>query len=111
VTAIYRFLPLAAPGFALGTSIAAAQTNNRDNSAGTPRSRVAMPTYPSGQSNPALSPGRLPQGETGVQAEKSPNVPGATGTTVVPGNRSTIGTDRRATNQQKTGQTSSSDAN
>ena len=106
MTAFYRSLPTAALGLALATSLAAAQSNNPGNSGGASGSRIVTPTNPSDQSNPALSSGTLPKGKTGVQAAKNPNVPGATGSTVVPGNRSTIGTDQRATNQQKTGQTS-----
>jgi hypothetical protein len=38
----------------------------------------------------------------GVAAAANPNVPGATGTTVVPGNNSTVASDATATyNQQK----------
>ncbi len=107
----YRIIPLAALSFAFGTSLAVAQTNNPGNSGGTPGSKVAVPTYPKGYSDPAQSPGRLPRGTSGVQAGQNPNVPGATGSAVVPGDQSTISADRRATTEQKTGGTTSAGAN
>ena len=103
MTTFYRSLPVAVLTVILGASVAAAQNNNPGNSGVTPDSRIAEPTYPPGQSNPALSPGRLPKGAVGVQADQNPNVPGATGNAVVPGDNSTIGGDRRGTTEQKTG--------
>jgi hypothetical protein len=103
LTTFGRSLSLAALAVTLGASIAAAQNNNPGNSGGTPGSRLAEPTYPQGQTDPALSPGRLPRGTAGVQADRNPNLSGATGNTVVPGDNSTVSADRRGTTQQKTG--------
>ena len=108
MTVISRSILLAASLFVVSATGALAQNNNPGNTGGASGSRIATPDYPpAAGSNPALSPGRLPKGSTGVPAAENPNVPGATGQTIVPGNRSTIGADRRGTTQEKTGQTSS----
>jgi len=105
---ISRSILLVASLFAVSTAGALAQNNNPGNAGGATGSRIATPDYPpTAGSDPALSPGRLNKGTTGVPAAENPNVAGATGNTVVPGNRSTIGADRRGTTEQKTGQTSS----
>ena len=70
-----RSLCLAALTVMLGASVAAAQNNNPGNPGGAPGSRIADPTYPAGQADPALSPGRLPKGTVGVGADQNPNVP------------------------------------
>ncbi len=68
---------------------------------------VANPQYPAGQSSdPALSPGYLPQSaKNSVPAADNPNVPGATGMTVVHGDNSTIGQDRTSSVEEKIGAT------
>jgi hypothetical protein len=111
LTAFHRIIPLAAFALFAGTSLAAAQTNNPGNAGGAPGSRIAVPTYPKGYSDPAESPGRLQPGSSGVQADRNPNVAGATGSAVVPGDQSSIRADRRATTEQKTGGASSEGAN
>ena len=79
-----------------------AQTNNPGKSGGS--GSVANQTYETGTPNPALETGRLPKGATSVPADENPTVRGATGDTIVKGDRSTITGDRRATVQQKTGE-------
>jgi hypothetical protein len=69
---------------------------------------LAKPTYPSGQNNdPALT-GQRPSGTASVPASENPHVPGATGSTVVPGDNSTVSSNRRGTVQQKSGTTNTS---
>lgn len=70
--------------------------NNPDNMAGTTGSQVAIPQRPGGASNPALTTGTLPKAkEATVPPDKNPNKSGATGHTVVPGNKSSISADRK----------------
>jgi hypothetical protein len=108
MTALFRSIPIAACLVALSAAGALAQNNNPGHSAGPAGSATTTPTYPPGQAgDPALSPGHLPRGAGGVAAGQNPNVPGATGQTVVPGNNSTIGAARHGTVEQKTGQTQS----
>jgi hypothetical protein len=66
---------------------------------------VANSDYPPGQaSDPALTPGYLSRNATnGVPAAQNPNVPGATGMTVVHGDNSTIGQDRTGSVEEKIG--------
>jgi hypothetical protein len=105
---ISRSLSLATLVLAVGATGAMAQSAN---DAGAPsRSGIAVPDYPAGYSDPALSPGRLSQGATNVPSDENPNVAGATGMTIVRGDRSTIGGDRRGTIEQKAGSISSSDS-
>jgi hypothetical protein len=81
-----------------------AQSNNSHDAGGVPESKVATPTYPPNQaSNPALSPCRFPREASNVPAAENPNVSGATGHTVVPGDKSSIGRDRVGTTTEKTG--------
>lgn len=81
-----------------------ANPSNPDNAAGATGSQVANPKYPPGtESNPALSPGTLPKGATGVPPDKNPNVSGATGHTIVPGTHSSVTKARKATVKKKTG--------
>jgi hypothetical protein len=109
---VFRLIPLAAVALAFSVAGASAQNNNPGNSAGSNGSLVATPTYPAGEApDPALSPGRLPKTVTNVPADENPNVPGATGETIVHGDRSTIGGDRRATIEQKSGDVGSDGSN
>lgn len=64
---------------------------------------VANSDYPSGQArDPALAPGYLSKSATNtVPAAENPNVPGATGTTIVHGDNSTIGQDRTSSVEEK----------
>jgi hypothetical protein len=99
-------IALAAVVLALAATGASAQTtNNPGNSGGLPGSQIAMPEYPAGFSDPALSPGRrVPAAVAStLPADENPGVAGATGMSIVPGDRSTIAGDRRATIEQKTG--------
>ncbi len=111
MTTIYRSASLAAVSFVLGAAVATAQNNNPGDTGGSPGSRIALPTYPAGQSDPALSPGRLTKGATGVPADANPNVRGATGEGVVQGDNSSVSGDRKGTTQQKTGQISGGSGN
>lgn len=109
MTSRFRLTLLAATVFALPAAGALAQTNNPGESGGTRGSMIAPQTYPPGTaSNPALSTGKLPAGAAGVPAAHNPNVAGATGHTIVPGNNSSVAADRRGTVEQKTGETGSS---
>ena len=104
MTTLARSMLLLASLSLVPTASVLAQNNNPGNSGGTKGSEIAIPTYPPGQnSDPALTTGRLPSGATNVPADENPNVRGATGDTIVKGDRSTIVGDRRATIQQKTG--------
>lgn len=79
-------------------------TNNPKNEAGVSGSKVANPQRPGGNSNPALSTQTLPKEANGsVPPDKNPNVKGATGHTLVPGNKSTLSDDRPPTVHTKTG--------
>jgi hypothetical protein len=71
---------------------------------------IAVPEYPAGYSNPALLPGGLPPGATNIPVDENPNVAGATGFTIVRGDRSTISGDRAGTIEQRTGSVTASDA-
>jgi hypothetical protein len=68
---------------------------------------VSNSDYPPGQpSDPALSPGYLSKSAKGsVPAAQNPNVPGATGMTIVHGDNSTIGQDRTSSVEEKIGAT------
>lgn len=69
---------------------------------------VAKPTYPAGQANdPALT-GQRPTSTASVPTQNNPHAPGATGSTVVPGDSSSVAGDHRGTVQQKTGTGSAS---
>ena len=100
-----RSLVLLASLSIIPTAAVFAQNNNPGNSGGGGRgSEIANPTYPAGQApDPALTSGRSPHGAANVPADENPTVRGATGDTIVKGDRSTITGDRRATTQQKTG--------
>jgi hypothetical protein len=66
---------------------------------------LGIPSYPTseGAENPALTTGSRYSVTPTTPANENPTVPGATGLTIVRGDRSTISGDRRATAQQKTG--------
>ncbi len=66
---------------------------------------IGIPSYPNsdGAENPALTTGSRYSVTATTPANENPTVPGATGLTIVRGDRSTISGDRRATAQQKTG--------
>jgi hypothetical protein len=107
-----RSLSLATVILAIAATGAMAQNNNPNQSGGSRGSKVAMPEYPAGYTNPALSPGRILPGTSaaGLPAVENPEVPGATGATVVRGDHSTIEGDRQGTIEQKTGADTASDA-
>ena len=105
-----RSLSVAALILSVAATGAYAQSNNPNDSAGSRGSLVATPDYPPGYTDPAESPGVLQEGATNVPATQNPNVPGATGATIVRGNRSTISSDRQGTIEQKTGADTASDA-
>ena len=80
-----------------------AQDTNPGNSGGG-HAPIATPTYGSDQSaNPALTTGSRFSVNESTPANENPTVPGATGRTIVKGDRSTISLDRRGTIEQKTG--------
>ena len=84
--------------FSLSSVMAQERTNNPDHEAGTEGSQMADPQRPAGASNPALEHGTLPRSaDATVPPDKNPNVGGATGHTVVPGNNSSISSDKKAT--------------
>jgi len=68
---------------------------------------LGVPSYPdaAGMNNPALTTGSRYSVTPNTVADENPTVPGATGLTIVRGDRSTISGDRRATAEQKTGAT------
>lgn len=85
-------------------ALAQNSTNNPGNEAGTTGSQVATPQRPSGGSNPALTTQTLPKpAEASVPPDKNPNVGGATGHTVVPGNKSALSANKKKTTHTKTG--------
>jgi hypothetical protein len=85
------------------TTMLWAQNSNPGNSGGG-NSPIAIPTYHSEEdSNPALTTGSRYSVKPDTPAFENPTVPGATGNTIVKGDRSEISLDRRATVQQKTG--------
>jgi hypothetical protein len=105
-----RLLVLVASISAAAVTGAFAQANNPNDSGGSRGSLIAMPDYPTGYNNPALSPGDLAPGAPAVPAVENPQVPGATGSTIVRGDHSTIEGDRQGTIEQKTGADTASDA-
>ena len=68
---------------------------------------LGIPSYPTsdGANNPALTTGSRYSVTATTPANENPTVPGATGLSIVRGDRSTISGDRRATAEQKTGAT------
>jgi hypothetical protein len=83
-----------------------AQNSNPGNSGGV-NAPVAVPTFGNEQdSNPALTTGSRFSVKGDIPAYENPTVPGATGSTIVKGDNSTISLDRRGTVQQKTGDAS-----
>lgn len=65
---------------------------------------IATPEYGADQAvNPALTTGSRFSVTSSTPADENPTVAGATGDTIVRGDRSTISGDRRATIEQKTG--------
>jgi hypothetical protein len=65
---------------------------------------IATPEYGADQpSDPALTTGSRFSVEPNTPAYENPTVPGATGLSIVKGDKSTISLDRRGTVQQKTG--------
>ncbi len=83
--------------------MAQSETNNPNNAGGATGSRIGTPTYPTGSHPTPAMTGTSGQSGTSTTASGNPHQPGATGKTVVPGNKSTIGSDREATTRQKTG--------
>ncbi len=86
-----------APGFAFAQT---STTNQTGHSGGL----VAPETYPHGDQarhDPALTE-RPVKNAANLPAAENPRVPGATGTTVVPGDNSTIASNRHGTIEQKT---------
>ena len=80
-----------------------AQDPNPGNSGGG-HAPIATPTYGADQGfNPALTTGSRFSVTTNTPRYENPTVPGATGTTIIRGDKSTISGDRRATIEQKTG--------
>jgi len=80
-----------------------AQNSNPGNSGGG-HSPVAVPSYGTDLgANPALTTGSRFSVNKDTVADENPTVAGATGETIVPGDHSTISSDRRATTEQKTG--------
>jgi hypothetical protein len=98
----FRSLSMATLLLAVAATGASAQTSNSTGG-------LATPDYPAGFNNPALS-GTLPAGTANIPAAKNPNIAGASGLSVVRGDRSTINGDRLGTIEQKAGSVSSSDA-
>jgi hypothetical protein len=96
--------------FAAPAAAAWAQNFNPGNEGGG-NAPIAVPNYtgdpsagiPDESSNPALTTGSRLSVTANTPAYENPTVPGATGSTIVIGNRSTISGDRRATTEQKTG--------
>ncbi len=84
-----------------------AQNNNPGDNGGIQGSKIARPSYPGGGANPALKDRNSTMGRN-VPTAANPTAPGATGRTVVPGDKSTVGTDRQGTTQTKTGSGSGS---
>ena len=65
---------------------------------------IATPTYETGQqADPALTTGSRYSVTPNTPSDENPTVPGATGDTIVKGDRSTISGHRRGTIEQKTG--------
>jgi hypothetical protein len=112
MTTFSRLLVVTASISTIAITGAFAQANNPNDAGGSRGSQISMPDYPTGYTNPALSPGDLPPGATaaGLPARENPEVPGATGSTIVRGDHSTIEGDRQGTIQQKTGADTASDA-
>ena len=82
-------------------ALAQSPTNNPNNAGGAAGSQIGSPSYPAGSNpSPALS-GKSPTAHTG--AAGNPHQAGATGKTIVPGDKSTISSDKQATTRQKTG--------
>jgi hypothetical protein len=99
---IFRSM-LTAALFSTPTAALWAQNSNPGNSAGV-NATVATPTFGNEQdSNPALTTGSRYSVKGNIPAYENPTVAGATGSTIVRGDRSSISLDRRATIQQKTG--------
>jgi hypothetical protein len=77
--------------------------NNPGDAGGIHGSKFANPTYPATTPNdPALTTGRPDRMSASLPPSENPTVPGATGMTVVPGDNSTINSDRRGTVSEKT---------
>jgi hypothetical protein len=80
-----------------------AQNSNPGNSGGG-NAPVATPTYGDDQSfDPALTTGSRLSVKADTPSNENPTVAGATGETIVRGDRSTISGDRRGTVEQKSG--------
>ena len=84
-------------------TLAWAQDANPGNSGGG-HAPIATPTYEADQPvDPALTTGSRYWVKGDIPAYENPTVPGATGLTIVKGDKSNISLDRRGTIQQKTG--------
>ncbi|MGD0103737.1 MAG: hypothetical protein ABSC06_06835 [Rhodopila sp.] len=90
--------------FVTPTAALWAQNLNPGNSGGG-NAPIATPTYVGADQNfdPALTTGSRFSVKANTPADENPTVPGATGATIVKGDRSTISGDRRGTIEQKTG--------
>ena len=85
-------------------ALAQVSTNNINNEAGTSGSQMANPQRPAGNANPALRTQTLPEEANGsVPPDKNPNVTGATGHTIVPGNKSTLSGNKQKTIHTRSG--------
>jgi hypothetical protein len=88
----------------LPSAAALAQYTSNPGNSGGPNVPVATPTYGlEVPPNPALTTGSRYSTGPNVPAYQNPTVRGATGMSIVKGDRSTISGDRRATVEQKTG--------
>ena len=86
------------------TTVIWAQDSNPGNVGGG-HAPIATPTYKSAAqaADPALTTGSRYSVKGNIPAYENPTVPGATGNTIVKGDKSNISLDRRGTIQQKTG--------
>ncbi len=99
---IYRCIAAAALVAAPMTATLAQDLNPGNSGGG--HLPIATPTYGADFGpDPALTTGSRLSVTPNTPAYANPTVPGATGLTIVKGNRSTISGDRRGTIEQKTG--------
>jgi hypothetical protein len=99
---IYRSILTAAIALAPAGAVWAQESNPGNSGGG--HSPVATATYPAEMaSDPALTTGSRFSVGKNTPAYDNPTVAGATGNSIVKGNKSTISLDRRGTVQQKTG--------
>lgn len=99
------FRSIVAASLSMGPTTAIwAQDSNPGNSGGG-HAQIATPTYdtPDQATDPALTTGSRYSVKGNIPAYENPTIPGATGNTIVKGDKSNISLDRRGTVQQKTG--------